>query len=79
MESTEEHGFILYKQGAEGRLYRGTYLGKPVIVKERFQKKYRHPDLDEHLTRERIKAESRAIIRCKTAGRILSLYLLLIK
>lgn len=61
-------GFELIKQGAEGRLFRGTYLGKPVVVKERFKKMYRHPDLDEHLTKERIKAEARAIVRSKAAG-----------
>lgn len=61
-------GFKLLKQGAEARLYEGTYLGKPTIVKERFVKNYRHKSLDEVLTKERIKAESRAIVRCKTVG-----------
>ena len=56
-------------QGAEARLYKGTYLGKPVLIKERFEKKYRHPDLDVRLTKERIKAEARAIVRAKAAGR----------
>lgn len=61
-------GFKLMKQGAEARLYKGIYLGKPTIIKERFEKKYRHKHLDDVLTKERIKAESRAIIRCKAAG-----------
>lgn len=69
-------GFELFKQGAEGRIYKGVYLGKPTIAKERFVKKYRHPDLDAQLTKERIKSESRSIIRCKTAGiRTPALYL----
>ncbi|KAJ3663962.1 hypothetical protein Zmor_008175 [Zophobas morio] len=69
-------GFELFKQGAEGRIFKGTYLGKPTIAKERFVKKYRHPDLDSSLTRERIKSESRSIIRCKNAGiRTPALYL----
>lgn len=59
---------VLLKQGAEGRIYKTQYLGKTCIVKERFQKRYRHPELDEHLTKERIKAECRAIVRCKIAG-----------
>lgn len=58
----------MMKQGAEGRLFRGSYLGKPTVVKERFKKMYRHPDLDEHLTKDRIKAEARAIVRSKAAG-----------
>lgn len=61
-------GFELMKQGAEAKLYKGSYLGKPVIIKERFEKKYRVPSLDATLTKERIKAESRAILRCKSAG-----------
>ncbi|KAF5270004.1 hypothetical protein FQR65_LT05803 [Abscondita terminalis] len=60
--------FELIKQGAEARIYKGLYLGKPTLIKQRFEKKYRHSDLDEHLTKERIKAESRAIVRCKSAG-----------
>ncbi|XP_044270519.1 EKC/KEOPS complex subunit TP53RK [Tribolium madens] len=69
-------GFELFKQGAEGRIFKGVYLGKPTIAKERFVKKYRHPDLDSHLTKERIKSESRSIIRCKSAGiRTPALYL----
>lgn len=60
--------FQLIKQGAEARLYSGIYLGKPTMVKERFVKKYRHKHLDDVLTKERIKAETRAIVRCKAAG-----------
>lgn len=59
-------GFKMIKQGAEAKLYQGVYLGKSVIVKERFQKKYRHESLDNFLTKERIKAEARAIVRCKS-------------
>ncbi|KAK3921700.1 EKC/KEOPS complex subunit TP53RK [Frankliniella fusca] len=66
--ASDLEGFELFKQGAEGRLYKGTYLGRPAVVKERFKKFYRHPDLDEHLTKERMKAEARAIVRSKTAG-----------
>ncbi|XP_034250440.1 EKC/KEOPS complex subunit TP53RK [Thrips palmi] len=66
--SSELEGFEMMKQGAEGRLFRGAYLGKPTVVKERFKKMYRHPDLDEHLTKDRIKAEARAIVRSKAAG-----------
>lgn len=61
-------GFKLIKQGAEARLYQGTYLGKETILKERFIKKYRHKYLDETLTKERMKAETKAIVRCKSVG-----------
>lgn len=57
-------------QGAESKIYIEEYLGKIMLVKERFEKKYRNPELDTHLTKERIKAECRNIVRCKEAGKI---------
>ncbi|XP_030634436.1 EKC/KEOPS complex subunit TP53RK [Chanos chanos] len=58
----------LIKQGAEARVYRGTFLGKPTIIKERFPKRYRHPTLDEKLTHRRTTQEVRSILRCRKAG-----------
>ncbi|KAM6979960.1 EKC/KEOPS complex subunit TP53RK [Aplochiton taeniatus] len=58
----------LLKQGAEARVYRAMFLGKPTIVKERFPKLYRHPILDEKLTHRRTVQEVRAILRCRKAG-----------
>ncbi|XP_067096725.1 EKC/KEOPS complex subunit TP53RK [Osmerus mordax] len=58
----------LVKQGAEARIYRRTFLGKPTIVKERFPKLYRHPILDEKLTHRRTVQEVRSILRCRKAG-----------
>lgn len=60
--------FKLLRQGAEAKLHLGTYLGRQALVKERFSKKYRHPDLDTRLTKDRTKAEVRALIKCKTLG-----------
>ncbi|XP_041357906.1 EKC/KEOPS complex subunit TP53RK-like [Gigantopelta aegis] len=57
-----------FKQGAEARLYTSSFYGKPCIVKERFSKSYRHPKLDKSLTTQRIKAEVRAMLRCRTFG-----------
>lgn len=62
-----EHLKIL-KQGAEAKLYICNYLGRPTLIKERFTKTYRHPDLDTSITKERIKNEARSIVRCKTIG-----------
>lgn len=58
----------LLKQGAEARVYRTAFLGKPTIVKERFPKRYRHPVLDEKLTHRRTVQEVRSILRCRRAG-----------
>ena len=60
--------FELLKQGAEARLYLGQFLGRKVIVKERFSKKYRHPVLDEQLTKDRLRGEVRSLNRCKALG-----------
>ena len=39
-----------------------------VICKERFSKKYRHPQLDASLTKARTKSEARSLIRCQRAN-----------
>lgn len=59
----------LLKQGAEARVYRVNFLGKPTIVKQRFPKRYRHPTLDEKLTHRRTTQEVRSILRCRKAGK----------
>ncbi|XP_056404228.1 EKC/KEOPS complex subunit TP53RK [Hyla sarda] len=61
-------GLQLMKQGAEARVYRGSFLGKAAVVKERFPKSYRHPALDEKLTHRRTAQEVRSILRCRKAG-----------
>ncbi|XP_069099675.1 EKC/KEOPS complex subunit TP53RK isoform X1 [Pleurodeles waltl] len=58
----------LVKQGAEARIYKGTFLGKATVVKERFTKAYRHPVLDEKLTHRRTAQEVRSLLRCRKAG-----------
>ncbi|CAD0205286.1 unnamed protein product [Chrysodeixis includens] len=66
----------LLKQGAEARVYICKYLGRDTVIKERFQKKYRHPDLDVEIVKERIRNEARSILRCKFANiRTPALYL----
>ncbi|KAM5135729.1 EKC/KEOPS complex subunit TP53RK [Mantella aurantiaca] len=61
-------GLQLMKQGAEARVYRGRFLEKAAVVKERFPKTYRHPALDEKLTHRRTAQEGRAMLRCRKAG-----------
>lgn len=58
----------LIKQGAEARVYRGEHAGKPVIIKERFRKSYRVPELDKKLTSRRLNQEVRSIARCHKNG-----------
>lgn len=56
------------KQGAEAKLLVGEFKNQRCLIKERFPKKYRHPELDAHLTKERMRAESKAVSRCQAAG-----------
>ena len=58
----------MISQGAEGRVFEVTFLGRPAIVKQRFKKTYRHPILDGKLTKLRLLSESRAILRARKLG-----------
>ena len=68
MDHPDFKDFLLLRQGAEARLYTGKFLGQKSIVKERFSKKYRHPQLDDRLTKDRLKGEVRSLMRCKMAN-----------
>lgn len=61
---------VLVQQGAEARIYRGTlHPNQPqVILKHRFKKQYRHPTLDNGLTKSRVAMEARALMRCLRNG-----------
>jgi len=61
-------GLAFLKQGAEARVYKTTFMGRACIVKERFPKKYRHPQLDAKLTKQRLNQETRQINKCKLVG-----------
>ncbi|KAJ3861416.1 kinase-like domain-containing protein [Lentinula novae-zelandiae] len=57
-------------QGAEAAIYKAqlTSGSPPILLKYRFQKKYRHPTLDANLTRSRIAGEARALLKCLRSG-----------
>ena len=44
---------ILIQQGAEAKIYKFLKEGKYFILKQRLEKKYRHPDLDRKLIKKR--------------------------
>ena len=67
----------LLSQGAEARVWKldatgvggggpesSEVLQQTIICKERFSKAYRHPDLDERLTKSRCRGEARALEKC---------------
>jgi len=66
--TTTDSCVAILKQGAEAKLIVGVYDKKPCLIKERFIKNYRLPELDKTLTKSRIKAEQKAMKRCEDAG-----------
>ncbi|QSZ33253.1 hypothetical protein DSL72_002841 [Monilinia vaccinii-corymbosi] len=61
---------LLITQGAEALLYKSTYLlpSLPCALKWRPSKPYRHPILDQRLTKARILAEARVLAKCRREG-----------
>lgn len=59
---------LLLKQGAEAKLYISEFNSQKCLVKERFKKTYRLPEIDKQRTHESMKAESKSISRCQAAG-----------
>ncbi|CAK4033489.1 EKC KEOPS complex subunit BUD32 [Lecanosticta acicola] len=68
--NTSLQPFELITQGAEALLYKTTHLSptNPAALKIRPAKKWRHPSLDKRLTRQRILAEARVLVKCKKEG-----------
>ena len=58
----------LLGHGAEGRVYAGSFHGRPVVVKERAAKRYRVPELDMKLTRQRVVQEAKCMAKCRRTG-----------
>lgn len=60
----------LITQGAEALLYKTTFLSSTTAaaLKVRPAKTWRHPSLDKRLTRQRILAEARVLVKCKKEG-----------
>jgi TP53 regulating kinase-like protein len=60
----------LLAQGAEALVYRTTFLtpSTPCVLKYRPPKPYRHPILDKRLTRARLLAEARVLVKCRREG-----------
>ncbi|KXG38503.2 hypothetical protein SORBI_3001G244700 [Sorghum bicolor] len=67
-EEQEQDFGVLLKQGAEGRVFASTFVGRKCVIKERFSKKYRHPLLDSKLTLKRLNAEARCITKARKLG-----------
>eukprot|EP00741_Cyanophora_paradoxa_P014909 tig00020830_g14383.t1 len=55
-------------QGAEGRIYKGSFFNRPAVVKERFPKLYRLEALDKKLSTKRLTQEVRSMQRCRKLG-----------
>lgn len=55
-------------QCAESKIYTCDFFGCPAICKHRFEKRYRHPKLDQKLREQRTVREARALVRSRKQG-----------
>jgi TP53 regulating kinase and related kinases len=69
--------WTLLSQGAEARVWKvpnytanGAAAPRAAICKERFPKSYRHPVLDERLTKQRCRMEARLLEKCQAKGAV---------
>lgn len=58
----------MYRRGAEADLREAEWGGRPALLKSRTPKKYRHPDLDARLRRQRTVREAQALARARALG-----------
>lgn len=56
------------RQGAEAKVWETQEVKRNVIVKHRFSKSYRLPELDRELTLSRLRQEVRSILRARKLG-----------
>jgi Kae1-associated kinase Bud32 len=54
--------------GAEAEVWRGSWMGQSAIRKQRRNRSWRHPDLDDRLGRRRMIAEARLLVRLYRSG-----------
>jgi len=70
-EALAELGLVdlkLIRKGAEAHIYKGKWLGRPVVIKHRVPKAYRHPELDKVIRARRTAREAQALRKAKEAG-----------
>jgi hypothetical protein len=61
-------GWELVRQGAEAKVFKGTFDGRPAIAKQRFSKGYRHPALNTMLSSQRLRSEIKRNLKCRKEG-----------
>ncbi|MFP4169657.1 MAG: KEOPS complex kinase/ATPase Bud32 [Methanomassiliicoccales archaeon] len=56
------------RRGAEAEIRSGRWMGRPVVIKSRVAKAYRHPELDSRLRAQRTRNEARLIQEARRNG-----------
>ena len=64
----ENIGMVPVTSGAEGSVYRTSYLNRPAMIKIRSPKAYRIPELDHRIRSHRIRSEARLLREARSAG-----------
>lgn len=54
--------------GAEAEVREEEFLGRSIVAKQRFAKRYRHPELDARIRRERTRLEAQILAEVRAAG-----------
>jgi len=60
----------MVRQGAEARVFKGTFDGRSAIAKQRFPKGYRHPALNSMLSSQRLRSEVKRNLKCRKEGNV---------
>ena len=71
VDDDEEHHqrtMKLLSQGAEAKVFMTEFLKRKCVIKQRFRKRYRHPLLDQKLTKSRLTAEVRSLLKARQLG-----------
>ncbi|NPA70413.1 MAG: Kae1-associated serine/threonine protein kinase [Crenarchaeota archaeon] len=59
---------ILISRGAEAEIYLEEWMGLLTVLKRRVAKKYRHPELDKKIRKQRTITEARIMIKARKIG-----------
>lgn len=59
---------LVISQGAEGKVYRSSFLKKPSVVKQRVKKNYRLEVLDTKINKTRLLQEAKCMTKARKAG-----------
>ncbi len=64
--NVDKHEMIT--RGAEAEVWKGSWRGRDIVIKNRVKKGYRHPELDKKIRKMRIRKEGRLLVEARKIG-----------